>query len=877
MSWDPETLLKDQEWMDGLARSLVGQGADDLAQDANLVALQSGRSPGRPWLGGVLRHLSSQRWRRDANRRHREELVARPEGQDDGTAAIERVEAQTAVAEELAHLSEPFRTTLALRYYEGLSVREIAQRQSVPVGTVHSRLSRGIEQMRHRLGRRLGAEAWMPALLPLTQLKSGLPLGKLVGVATLLVVGGAGWRALQAPAVNHEPLSTGASVALAPQSAALPMEPAAIPPVNDPGEPSRRSLVPKRSQASSHPAYSEKVEVDVLVQGEDNDVWHGLAGAELGLEFRWPEEHDWSVSSLGISNASGRLTFPFRELEGLSPLSWEHIESRVFARHAKFGQGRVVVELDDSWPNGQAYADVPCRRDSHILRVVDVSGVPVVGAGVRLLHMLPPSDPHERPGEAGGKSSSGVRILSEGVTDWLGRIAVPNVRPRPLGTDSGPALHWMQLEGVQRAIISVGGISRDFRIPSGQPAENFIWERGLTLAGRLLTPAGDPVGGISTTIALRTKRHGLRSRSGDCRCSQTWTGMTREDGTWSVPGLDPGLYEIYYGLESNEHQTAALPGKAVRSTWEGALLKVRAVDADRLPVRGHSFALLHDEDGTETARTVGPNGLATFHVSPGNTYALQYSMHPDNEKRLEFVRIPEDGGISNQEVMVDARRTTRLRVEVLGNEVSGAIQARILQPDQAVDPIATFEHLRRGTQVLGPIPPRGGLVEFTLHPADRAAGLVPQTSLVEFDVEFDPELAPPIPMPLRTVRGGPVRILLRERASKEAFPRDDQGRLLSWETRARHLGRVVVTATEKGGQVIELHPVIRSATGRGECTPGLGDYWLPGVTETSAESLEEGDWTLHIEGRHILAVERTVTVRAGKTLELAVPYATRGQ
>ncbi len=52
------------------------------------------------------------------------------------------------MAGALQELSEEYRATLVLRFYNGLTLREIADVLGVPLGTVKSRLSVGTQKLR---------------------------------------------------------------------------------------------------------------------------------------------------------------------------------------------------------------------------------------------------------------------------------------------------------------------------------------------------------------------------------------------------------------------------------------------------------------------------------------------------------------------------------------------------------------------------------------------------------------------------------------------------------------------------------------------------------------------------------------------------------
>src|SRR5215470_7065283 len=148
-----EQLLAQREWLRRLARQLAGEGeADDLAQEAWLAALEDPpeeRSGLRPWLAGVVRHLAGGLRRALGRRATRERITARPEALP---STIELV------ARALIELAEPYRTTLLLRFFEGLSSAEIARRQDVPEGTVRWRVKHGLAELRARLTRELGGE-----------------------------------------------------------------------------------------------------------------------------------------------------------------------------------------------------------------------------------------------------------------------------------------------------------------------------------------------------------------------------------------------------------------------------------------------------------------------------------------------------------------------------------------------------------------------------------------------------------------------------------------------------------------------------------------------------------------------------------------------
>ena len=131
------------------------QTAEDIAQDSWLISLRDPpqeRGRFRGWLHIVAIRMWRRSLVRDAERKHRELTSAR-------VRHAERAEAQAPSGERsplyrfVEELAEPYRTTVLLRYFEGLEVGEIAERLSLPIGTVRTRLKRALRQLRLRCGR----------------------------------------------------------------------------------------------------------------------------------------------------------------------------------------------------------------------------------------------------------------------------------------------------------------------------------------------------------------------------------------------------------------------------------------------------------------------------------------------------------------------------------------------------------------------------------------------------------------------------------------------------------------------------------------------------------------------------------------------------
>jgi RNA polymerase sigma-70 factor (ECF subfamily) len=164
---DAESLLAHASGIRSLLRGLLADDAriDDVLQDTWVAALAKGPRPGvplGPWLRRVARNFALKLRRGDARRLSRERAAARP----DATPET-RFDLQREAVDELSKLDEPYRSTLILCFFEGLSPKEIAERRGMPAATVRSHLKRGLDKIRERLDRSHGSRgAWGAVLLP---------------------------------------------------------------------------------------------------------------------------------------------------------------------------------------------------------------------------------------------------------------------------------------------------------------------------------------------------------------------------------------------------------------------------------------------------------------------------------------------------------------------------------------------------------------------------------------------------------------------------------------------------------------------------------------------------------------------------------------
>src|SRR5690606_4370555 len=132
------------EWLTRLARALVGDAAaGDVVQDTYEVALArppKHDGPIRPWLGGVARNIARMATRSRVRREQREQAIAVHGEVPSPEELVARVEMQHKVGRIVLELHEPLRSTLLLRFFEGMTAAEIARAQGVPAATVRSRI-----------------------------------------------------------------------------------------------------------------------------------------------------------------------------------------------------------------------------------------------------------------------------------------------------------------------------------------------------------------------------------------------------------------------------------------------------------------------------------------------------------------------------------------------------------------------------------------------------------------------------------------------------------------------------------------------------------------------------------------------------------------
>jgi RNA polymerase sigma-70 factor (ECF subfamily) len=145
-------LLVDRHWAGAwrTAYALVGSrdDADDVVQEAFERAFRSlrrfdGRSSFRTWLHRIVVNCSLDALRRMRHAVPSEHVTSCFQEEDEET--------DTELRSAIAALASERRTVIVLRYWLDLSPPDIAVVLAIPVGTVHSRLARALDDLRTTL------------------------------------------------------------------------------------------------------------------------------------------------------------------------------------------------------------------------------------------------------------------------------------------------------------------------------------------------------------------------------------------------------------------------------------------------------------------------------------------------------------------------------------------------------------------------------------------------------------------------------------------------------------------------------------------------------------------------------------------------------
>jgi len=684
MNPDIETLLSHTDWLRGLARGMADEPglADDAAQDALVAALE--RAPGagvrlRGWLRVVTRNVIAKALRTERRRQDRERAVAHTGTAPSTLEVVERFSTQHAVAAAVLRLTEPFRQTILLRYYEDLSLREIADRTGVAVSTVEDRLRRGTRDLLRTLRRELGDdEAWLtvvllgrkpaPEIAPagsatvLLGLSLAVALFACIGMAVLVVRG-------VAPARLDDP----SRVAVAPS--AQPRQAPSQGLLGDVGSSFRRDTV-ESAPLAALPAPTAPGSLHVRLEWEDGRAAHGVP-VEL-----WPEALGGRYSGPIRSSVSGSAVFaqlPPGDYRIVHPLAQSRrvrvraadnqAASLTLPRGARI-EGVVVdaqgapVPFAHVWVSASPPEELAAGRPvpsvvsaAHFLARADAAGrfelesaggaitlgAIAQGRAPSLAHHVAHDVDQQRlrvvlRGPAGSLSGraldpegapvGGASIYLDAAGDSdvvVEGVRIRRVAPRFLAItdDQGRFAFASTRAGSRDLLARAAGFeawNRSVEVSEHGPTTLEIrFERGIDVRGHVSDAEGDPLAGV---VVYGTKRRWPAMP--DLRHSSST--RTDIDGSFELGGLPPG--SCWLTAEGEERGRQSLALLAERGTTQsvelvlqrGELIAGRVVDEEGRGIGGCEVLAVRVGDWRPIGARTDANGAFSIHGCEDDSY-----------------------------------------------------------------------------------------------------------------------------------------------------------------------------------------------------------------------------------------------------------------
>jgi RNA polymerase sigma-70 factor (ECF subfamily) len=663
-----EALLDNAAWARALARSLVRDPhhADDLVQRTFVAALEHPpRDSGSPrgWIASVLRNFVRQDARSGERREHHERAGARTEATDPDS--VERTAGlQRELLDAVMTLSEPYRSTVWARYYDGLPPREIARRDAVSVKTVKARLARGLAELRNKLDKNRGGDrsAWMAALVPLAAgpHASAPFLGALMMDVKLKIAGAvvatAGLVVVlvrfvgQAP-IQPDPLAQRPMPALeltAPHETSAPLAPVDVPATV------RAPFVQRDSPAVLPVAPAQRT----------------AKGRVLDLDLRPVRDLEVFARSSPRDDGQGKPALATSAEDGsfTAPVGAGHIELAARGR-----EWVTVFAATNAWGDDDHYSIFVAPRCSLSGRVVDPAHKPIAGASVNFLVA------------ASLRRDVGTQLDTTMPSDWLvqtdveGRFAIENA-PLVKGTVSAEAI------GRKTAEVEAPSVpSWDLEI-----VLQSLEVKHLIVRGRVVDEHGQPIAGANVALgaeSLLSNDDGRFAFDVD-EMHDMGEAEQNADGVW-VPRFRPdALFAVKAGkLPARvelpplpELRSADQPGEfTLVLAGEPLEIRGRVLEADGKPVSNAMvrlgdetrFGMIHEKIGGEG---IGVSTTAEK-LLRGSAWSAEVRADRDGAFTL--------GGLLDREYHIIAFDPNTLRRATSEAIHAGSRSAEIRLPDRA--------------------------------------------------------------------------------------------------------------------------------------------------------------------------------------------------
>lgn len=651
-----DDLVRHARALRGLARSLVAaQDADDLVQDAALQALR--RPPAHvrswlAWLAGVLRKRAAKQHRGQARRERRER--AQPGREPDADALPLRVAAHRETIARLdaalLALSEPYQSTLLLRFFEDLTPTAIAARTGESLATVKSRLQRGLELLRQRLAADEHGRDWRGGLV------AAFGLGRRSAVAGLVA---AGVMTMVAKLVFGAAAAALAVVFLWPAPA--PSLPASAANARvDAAAPAHSELVASGQRTEATPPPAPAPDANAAANGGDalatyvgrcvDEQGAPLAGVSVVGSCRTNQGGDRRGSEAVLSAEDGR----FRVRLPLAPKAHQELvlecADRCEVRGNFGGVAGETVEL------GDVVVPLACSVRG---RVVDRAGQPQEGVRVRL----------RPPGREGPPMSPYWfdNVMTSAADGSFALQRVPTGRYAPVTENRRLA----------------DGSSKDIEL--GPSVRSLEFELVVEAApspcrGIVVDESGAPLAGASVDMDSESVRTGSDGRftlapvpngvDPERRVSVDLGGYVRRDVTWGRGDTS----ELRVVLTRQPDVT------------------IRVVDAGGAPVTAFALRVIAPELGFNQYRDMAPvhdGGICRLAVPPGD-WSVFVQPRDETLAPSAFVPLRVEAGRATEITVVIAPWQQRRLVVSDGQRPMAGVGVELLDPGEV--------RVRRGTE-----------------------------------------------------------------------------------------------------------------------------------------------------------------------------------
>ncbi len=613
-----DVLLARRPFVKGLANALVHDPgtAEDIEQEAWLTALRRPPAPGgsvRGWFSKVLRNEARDSWRAGSRRTRREHVAGRREALPSTAELVAREELHRRVVLAVHTLSEPYRSTVYLRFFEGLTNAEIAERDGVSQAAVRKRMERALAQLRERLddehdGNR---EKWLGGLVLIaTDHAVSRPVWRLgatsiAAAAACALVAALGWAWMSSTGTHAPAVApiVAAAPAVSPPVAPPPEDGQAQPEAGDDAGDSSLAGTPAEDDAAVADDATEAVAATgftISVVDEKGVLLRaGTIRIETDVESDAPTKaHEIAKAiptEVDLADAN-----PFR-LGGLSPAARDvrlHVEA--------FPSDRPPV--DDEWIDLEADAVVVLELVAPIARSVTVRVLgPKGDTPIAAATVISGTEAGRRGLRA--QDLRGVSGPASAITGDDGRAVLEHL---------GGGRHNLVVRaaGRQSAFVAMGDQTEvTIRLPEGKTG---------TVIAHCTWLNGEPNAGTLVWIGEDTARIG-------------------EDGTWRFEDIPVGRRQLFL-FEQMIGKAAYGQAPAVRSgAWMGehdfdlaagetvevgvglvqgdASLEIEFVDASGEPRPAVHVALINP--GIRTA-DCGADGIVRFQNLPAG--ALRYDV-----------------------------------------------------------------------------------------------------------------------------------------------------------------------------------------------------------------------------------------------------------